>query len=87
MQDKGDDLQSFTYVVSKRICGAEEMSLEEFDIICAAVTQRAVTPDSAEPRKHTLHPEMIDERKYTCMGAGCASYLEAFIIMNSIQCA
>jgi hypothetical protein len=63
------------------------MSLKEFDISCAAVTQRAVTIDSAELRKHTLHPEMIDESSSTRMDAGCASYLDAFLIMQVIQCA
>ena len=59
-------------VVSKRICGAEGMSQNEFDMVCAAITQRAMTKESSDPRKHTMHPELIEECETTCMGALCA---------------
>ena len=72
MQDQGDGLPGYWDVVSKRICGAEAMSLKEFDKACAAITQRAMTRESRDPRKHTMHPERIEECADICMGALCA---------------
>jgi len=48
------------------------MSLKEIDKVCAAITQRAMAKESRDPRKHTMHPERIEECADICMGALCA---------------
>ena len=70
--------------LSKRICGAEVTSLKEIDKACAAITQRAMTPESKDRTKHTMHPETIAECEDTRMGALCAVLERRSFIMNSI---